>query len=69
MREYMVESTWEAEEALWWRILEEANVNITPGSAGHNGEPGFMRLCFASDPTDTVVAAVRRMAAVLTSER
>jgi len=69
MREYMDEPTWEAEEALWWRILEEANVNITPGSAGHNAEPGFMRLCFASDPTGTVVAGVRRMAGVLKSEQ
>ncbi|MEE9182909.1 MAG: aminotransferase class I/II-fold pyridoxal phosphate-dependent enzyme [Acidimicrobiia bacterium] len=69
MREFMDEPTWEAEEALWWRILEEANVNITPGSAGHNGEPGFMRLCFASDPTDTVVAGVRRRAGVLKPER
>ncbi len=69
MREYMAEPSWEAEEDLWRHILEEANVNITPGWAGHNAEPGFLRLCFASDPTDTVVAGVRRMAAVLENLR
>ena len=65
MRQFMKEPTWEAEDDLWRHILEGANVNITPGSAGHNGEPGFLRLCFASEPTDTVVAGVRRMARVL----
>jgi len=65
LREFMADQTWEAEDALWRRILQEANVNVTPGSACHNGEPGFFRLCFATEPTDTVVAAVRRLGEVL----
>ncbi len=65
LRGFMEASTWEAEDALWRRILEGANVNITPGSACHNGEPGFLRLCFATEPSEAVATAVRRMARVL----
>lgn len=49
MRPFMDETTWEAEDNLWRRILSEGNVNLTPGSACHIGEPGFMRICFATD--------------------
>ncbi len=66
LRHALAESTWEAERALWWRILEEANVNLTPGSACRNTEPGFLRLCFAGVPPDTLVTGIRRLGAVLT---
>jgi DNA-binding transcriptional MocR family regulator len=46
-------------------LLEEANVNLTPGAACRVGEPGFMRLCFAAVPTDVAVRAVARIARVL----
>ena len=64
-REYMTDQTWEAEDALWHRILDEANVNLTPGSACRNEEPGFFRVCFATEPADTAVAAVQRVGKVL----
>jgi aspartate/methionine/tyrosine aminotransferase len=65
LRAFLESDTWEAEAALWERILSEANVNLTPGSACHNGEPGFLRMCFATEPPETVVTAVRRMGRVL----
>ncbi len=65
MRPFMGEVSWEAEEALWRALLEQANVNLTPGAACHIGEPGFMRLCYASEPTDAVLAGIARFDRVL----
>ncbi len=65
LRSYLAEPTWEAEHALWWRLLEEGNVNLTPGRACHSVEPGFLRLCFAGVPNEAVVTGIRRLAAVL----
>ncbi len=64
-REFLAEPTWEEEEALWNRLLNEANVNLTPGSACRNAEPGFLRLCFAGVSPEEAVVAVQRMRAVL----
>lgn len=64
-RRYLQEQTWEAEDALWHQLLDEANVNLTPGSACRNGEPGFLRLCFATEPKEAVVAAIDRIATLL----
>jgi len=61
----MDEVSWEAEERLWHHILDEANVNVTPGSACHVGEPGFMRICFATEPPDVVGTAIGRIASLL----
>ena len=66
MRGFLAEPTWAAEQSLWRRIVDDANVNLTPGSACHIHEPGFMRLCFAVEPADTVVAAIERIQRVLT---
>ena len=66
MRGFLTEPTWEAEQSLWRRIVDGANVNLTPGSACHIHEPGFMRLCFAVEPADTVVSAIERIQRVLT---
>jgi|JI10StandDraft_1071094.scaffolds.fasta_scaffold175171_2 aspartate/methionine/tyrosine aminotransferase len=57
--------TWAAEDALWRRLLEQANVNLTPGSACRIGEPGFMRLCFAGVPPATAAVGVDRLARAL----
>jgi len=65
LRPFLSEPTWEAEHALWWRLLEETGVNLTPGEALHAPEPGFARLCFAAVPTGLAVEGVRRMAALL----
>ncbi len=66
MRRFLGEPTWSGEQHLWRTILEQASVNLTPGSACHTNEPGFMRLCFAAAPADTVVAAIERIQRVLT---
>lgn len=65
LRRHLSEPSWEAEDALWRRILDEADVNITPGSACRISEPGFMRICFAAAPTEAAVEAVRRIEKVL----
>jgi 1-aminocyclopropane-1-carboxylate synthase len=68
-RSFMDEVTWEAEDALWRHLLHRANVNLTPGSACRIGEPGFMRLCYASESTDAVLAGLERVGAVLGGKR
>jgi aspartate/methionine/tyrosine aminotransferase len=65
LRSHLAAPTWEAERALWIRILEQARVNLTPGVACHVGEPGFFRLCYAGQPTDSVEIAVRRIVKLL----
>ena len=65
LRVHLAEPTWEAEEALWRRLLEEGNVNLTPGRACRNPEPGLMRLCFAAVPSEAVVTGIRRVGAIL----
>lgn len=65
MRGFMGESTWDAEHELWRRILEHANVNITPGAACRISEPGFFRLCYAAEPTEAVVDGIARVGRLL----
>ena len=50
LRRFLTAPTFEAEHALWRRILDDANVNITPGAACRIVEPGFFRLCYAAVP-------------------
>lgn len=69
LREHLSEPTFEAERALWRRLLEEAHVNLTPGEACHSVEPGFLRLCFAAMPTDAVVTGVERLGETLRAGR
>ena len=56
--------TWAAEDRLWRRILEETNVNLTPGARCHVVEPGFFRFVFAAVPPEAAVAAVHRLGAL-----
>jgi len=65
LRPHLAALTWEAEHALWVRILEQARVNLTPGAACHVGEPGFFRLCYAGSPPETVEAGVSRIVRLL----
>ena len=65
LRRFLDEPTWKAEHALWRRILEQANVNITPGAACHIAEPGFMRLCYAAEPIETVLTGIDRVGRLL----
>jgi aspartate/methionine/tyrosine aminotransferase len=69
LREFLEEATWEAEERLWRRVLEEANVNLTPGSACRISEPGFFRLCFAPVPLEASLEGVARIHAALQPKR
>ncbi len=65
LRAHLEAPTWEAEDALWQRILETSGVNLTPGSAIRSPEPGWFRLCYAANPTPVVLDAVRRVGAAL----
>jgi len=65
LRRFLPAPTFEAEHALWRRLLDEARVNLTPGGACHIAEPGFMRLCFAAAPPEAVEEAVRRIGKIL----
>ena len=65
LRRYLTAPTWEAEDALWRRILDDTNVNLTPGSACRIEEPGFMRLCFAAVSQETGAIGVARIARTL----
>lgn len=61
-----------AEEALWRRILRDARVNILPGGAFGCDEPGWFRLCHASDPAlvrDGIVRIGRLLATAGKGER
>ena len=65
LRGFLSEPTHGAEDELWRRFLDEAEVNLTPGSACRIEEPGFFRLCYASEPLDVVVDGIRRIGRVL----
>ncbi len=69
VRPFMRDVTWESEDHLWRALLNSANVNLTPGSACRIGEPGFMRLCFTSEPTEAVLAGIERMGRILQGHR
>jgi len=65
LRAFLDAPTWEAEDRLWRRMINEAKVNLTPGSACRVVEPGLFRLCYASEPTDAVMVAVERIGRML----
>jgi DNA-binding transcriptional MocR family regulator len=67
LRAHLDEPTFAAEDRLWRRIVEDANVNLTPGAACRIAEPGFFRLCYAAEPREAVRVGVDRVAAVLRS--
>jgi aspartate/methionine/tyrosine aminotransferase len=68
LRQFLDEASWTGEDELWRRILDETNVNVTPGSACRVGEPGFMRICFATEPPEVVASAIGRIGALLASQ-
>ncbi len=65
LRAYLDAPSWDAERGLWRRILDEANVNLTPGEACRINEPGFFRLCYAAVNGPAVQEAVARIGRVL----
>lgn len=68
LREFLDEPTWGAEDRLWRRLLDEANVNLTPGSACRVAEPGFFRLCYAALPVEHVLEGIDRMWSVVSGQ-
>jgi aspartate/methionine/tyrosine aminotransferase len=65
LRTHLDAPTWEAERRLWSRILNDANVNLTPGEACRIGEPGFFRLCYVSESEEAVHVAIERIGKLL----
>ena len=65
LRRFLDAPSFEAEHALYRRLLDEANVNLTPGAACRVAEPGFMRLCFAAVSAELAEQGIQRMARVL----
>ncbi|CAN5469745.1 pyridoxal phosphate-dependent aminotransferase [soil metagenome] len=65
LRAHLDAPTWEAEDRLWRNVLDRTGVNLTPGSACRAVEPGFFRICHASNPIQVVEDALRRVAACL----
>ncbi len=65
LREFLPKPTWAAEEALWRRVLEGADVNLTPGSALRAPEPGWFRICLAAHPPEVVLDALQRTVPLL----
>ncbi len=66
LRAFLPEPTWEAEEALWRRLLA-ANVNLTPGAAIRAVEPGLFRLCFAGVAPEVLAVGLQRIQQALTA--
>jgi 1-aminocyclopropane-1-carboxylate synthase len=61
LRSNLAEATWDSETALWRAILEETNVNLTPGLACRSPEPGLFRLCFAAVTSPAFEVGVTRL--------
>jgi aspartate/methionine/tyrosine aminotransferase len=49
---------------LAFRLIDEANVGLAPGTAFGAGGEGFLRLCYLRKSEDIVVAADRLVEAV-----
>ncbi|MEM6995223.1 MAG: aminotransferase class I/II-fold pyridoxal phosphate-dependent enzyme [Myxococcota bacterium] len=65
LRAHLAEPSRAAERRLWSRLVEEANVNLTPGEACRIAEPGFFRLCYAGVDIEAVEVGIDRMRRVL----
>lgn len=64
LRQHLSEPTAAGEHALWQRILRSGRVNILPGTVFASPEPGWFRLCHATDAA-TVATGVARLTSVL----
>ncbi|KAJ4954111.1 hypothetical protein NE237_030943 [Protea cynaroides] len=58
---FLENPTREGELALWNSIVEEAKLNISPGSSCHCSEPGWFRVCFANMSEQTLEVALKRI--------
>ncbi|KAG8094027.1 hypothetical protein GUJ93_ZPchr0012g19172 [Zizania palustris] len=57
------------ERKLWDRLLEEAKVNVTPGSSCHCIEPGWFRCCFTTLREQDIPILVERLKKVTDSHK
>ncbi|KAM3196033.1 hypothetical protein ACQJBY_071952 [Aegilops geniculata] len=57
------------ERRLWDRLLEEAKVNVTPGSSCHCIEPGWFRCCFTTLREQDIPVVVERLRRVTASHK
>lgn len=64
LRAHLPEVSAAGEQALWQRILRKGRVNILPGMAFACPEPGWFRLCHATD-ADAVATGVTRLVRLL----
>jgi aspartate/methionine/tyrosine aminotransferase len=66
LRQHLPEVSVAGEQELWQRILRAGRVNILPGDAFGCPEPGWFRLCHATDAR-AVTTGVARLSRVLAS--
>uniref|UniRef100_J3MAY9 Aminotransferase class I/classII large domain-containing protein n=3 Tax=Oryza brachyantha TaxID=4533 RepID=J3MAY9_ORYBR len=57
------------ERKLWDRLLEEAKVNVTPGSSCHCIEPGWFRCCFTTLSEHDIPVILERLRRVTDSHK
>ncbi|XP_057981060.1 1-aminocyclopropane-1-carboxylate synthase-like [Malania oleifera] len=61
LRRLLKEPTVDGEMALWKVIINDAKLNVSPGSSFHCAEPGWFRVCFANLDDEAVEVALKRM--------
>ncbi len=61
LRAWLSASTFAAEHVLWEQIFEQARVNVLPGQVFSSPEPGWFRICHATDWAE-VSEGIRRIA-------
>ncbi|KAF8732737.1 hypothetical protein HU200_015072 [Digitaria exilis] len=69
MSRYIRSYSEKGERKLWDRLLEEAKVNVTPGSSCHCIEPGWFRCCFTALGEKDIPVLVERLRRVTDSHR
>lgn len=67
MSRYIRSYSEKGERKLWDRLLEEAKVNVTPGSSCHCIEPGWFRCCFTTLSEEDIPVLVERLRRVTDS--
>ncbi|KAL3743008.1 hypothetical protein ACJRO7_018331 [Eucalyptus globulus] len=61
LRRLLMESTVEAETALWQVIINDVKLNVSPGSSFHCLEPRWFRVCIANMNEKTMKVALAQI--------